>query len=331
MYGIITVKHPLVSICIPTYNYGRYIGEAIESVLGQDFDDCEIIIIDDCSDDETSNIITRYIKTSTLIKYFRNERNVGMVNNWNLCLEAAKGKYIQFLFADDKLCASDSIRTMYASLEANKEAVMVCSARLVIDDKSKPTGTWSCFKNDALVLGHEMIYQCLLEQRNIIGEPTAVMFRKEKGQRGFDPSYRQLVDLEMWLYLLSTGDLVYINKPLVAFRQHEKQQSQVNSQTNVPLHEMAMLTTRYFINTSLLDTILIKPVIDYGYVYKVWKSRRDGKTIPIEKSISILDQKQRKRFYLTMPLYKIVNPILKILIKARRGKITRKILLANDC
>ncbi len=318
------MKQPEVSICIPTYNYGRYIGEAIESVLAQDFKDYELIIIDDCSDDDTENTVNFYKQHNPSIKFIKNEANVGMVQNWNFCLETARGKYVKFLFADDKLVGNQSIRLMYDSLETYKEAVMVCSARIVIDDHSNPTNTWNCMKEDALVSGREMVRQCLLEQRNIIGEPTAVMFRREIGMRGFDPAYKQLVDLEMWLHLLSRGDLLYLTEPLVAFRQHFAQQSHLNTQSNISLHEMAMLTKRYLKVSFLLEKMFIKPIIDYGYSYKLWKSYKNGKSISDEKDNELPNRKQGGLFYLNMLVYKIVNPLFKVIVKSMRSNLSRR-------
>lgn len=317
------MKQPEVSICIPTYNYGRYIGEAIESVLSQDFDDYELIIIDDCSDDDTENVVNSYLQHNYSIRYFKNEVNVGMVHNWNLCLKTARGKYVKFLFADDKLVGNHSIRLMYDCMEAYKEAVMVCSARIVIDDHSNPTGIWSCLKEDALINGKDMIRQCLFEQRNIIGEPTAVMFRKEMGERGFVPVYKQLVDLEMWLHLLCHGELLYLAEPLVAFRQHSVQQSQVNFQSNISLHEMAAITKQYFTPSSLLETIFVKPIIYYGFLYKLWKSFKNEKSTLVEGKHIYPGQRQKGLFYLSMPVYKVINLLFKILVKSRRGIISK--------
>ena len=318
------MKQPAVSICIPTYNYGKYIGEAIESVLSQTFDDFELVIIDDCSDDETESVINKYNVIDKSIRYYRNKNNIGMVNNWNLCLREARGKYVKFLFADDKFVDNDAVKIMYESLEVNKSAIMACSARLVIDERSNAINAWSCFTNDSLIDGREMIKQCILEQRNIIGEPTAVMYRREIGTRGFDPSFRQLVDLEMWLHLLSHGDLVYFNKPLVAFRQHSKQQSYINSQTTVCLHEMATLSKSYFSNPSGVEKRISKSIINYSYRHKIWKSYRNGIMSKIEAHNIIGSLIQRGLFYLNMPLYKVLNPLFKYAIKSRRTKLSSR-------
>src|SRR3954453_9924295 len=93
---------PKVSVLIPTYNYARYLSEAIESVLEQEFQDYEVVIVDDCSQDESEEVIRRYAARDGRIRFHFNRPNLGMVANWNYCLSLARGEYVQFLFGDDK-------------------------------------------------------------------------------------------------------------------------------------------------------------------------------------------------------------------------------------
>ena len=89
----------LVSIIMPAYNCGRFIGEAIESVLAQTYTVWELLIVDDCSTDNTAEIITSY--KDERIHYMHNERNSGAALSRNKALRAAQGRYIAFLDADD--------------------------------------------------------------------------------------------------------------------------------------------------------------------------------------------------------------------------------------
>src|SRR5687768_14893088 len=91
---------PRVSVLIPTYNYARYLDEAIQSAIRQTFTDFEIIIVDNNSTDNTAEVISKYL-TDPRIRYYRNKSNIGLINNFNRCLELATGQYIKFLLADD--------------------------------------------------------------------------------------------------------------------------------------------------------------------------------------------------------------------------------------
>lgn len=90
----------LVSIITPVYNSGKYIGEAIKSVLSQSYSIWEMIIIDDCSTDDTSEVIKKF--DDKRIKYIKLDKNSGAAIARNKALERAKGKFIAFLDADDK-------------------------------------------------------------------------------------------------------------------------------------------------------------------------------------------------------------------------------------
>ncbi|HEX2037869.1 MAG TPA: glycosyltransferase family 2 protein, partial [Chloroflexota bacterium] len=87
-----------MSVCISTYNRSRYLRRAIESVLGQTFGDFELIVSDDRSPDDTAEVVAQY--RDPRLRYHRNAENLGLVGNYNRCLELARGQYIG-IFDDD--------------------------------------------------------------------------------------------------------------------------------------------------------------------------------------------------------------------------------------
>ena len=90
----------LVSIIMPSYNTGKYIAESIESVLAQTYKNWELLIVDDCSTDNTDEFVEPYL-VDTRIHFFRNEQNSGAAISRNRALREAKGKWIAFLDSDD--------------------------------------------------------------------------------------------------------------------------------------------------------------------------------------------------------------------------------------
>lgn len=92
-------KEELVSIIMPSYNTALYISESIESVLGQSYKNWELIIVDDCSTDNTNEIVAQY--TDLRIKFYKNIKNTGAAFSRNRALSLAKGKWIAFLDSDD--------------------------------------------------------------------------------------------------------------------------------------------------------------------------------------------------------------------------------------
>ena len=90
----------LVSIVMPSYNTSDYIGGSIESVLEQTYPYWELIIVDDCSTDNTDEVVEKYLSDSR-IRYLKNEKNSGAAVSRNYALREAKGKWIAFLDSDD--------------------------------------------------------------------------------------------------------------------------------------------------------------------------------------------------------------------------------------
>ena len=111
---------PLVSICIPTYNYRHYLSDALDSALAQEFADIEIVVVDNCSDDGTPDLVEAYCRRDSRVIFHRNSRNLGMTANFNRSMALARGKYVKFLCADDIL-ATDCVGKMVAVLEADPD------------------------------------------------------------------------------------------------------------------------------------------------------------------------------------------------------------------
>ena len=89
----------LVSVIMPSYNTGKYIGKSIESVINQTYSNWELIIVDDCSDDDTEEVVSVF--KDERIKCFKNAFNSGAAISRNRALREAKGRWIAFLDSDD--------------------------------------------------------------------------------------------------------------------------------------------------------------------------------------------------------------------------------------
>ena len=106
---------PRVSIGIPVYNGGRFIKEAIDSILAQTFEDFELILSDNASTDETEEICKEYATLDRRIRYYRNEENLGAAKNYNRVFELSNGEYFKWASHDD-LCAPEYLERCIAAL-----------------------------------------------------------------------------------------------------------------------------------------------------------------------------------------------------------------------
>ncbi len=246
----------LVSVCIPTYNYAKYISDAIESVLSQTYQNFELIIVDDCSQDNTEEIVQEYAARHKEIGFYRNKTNLGMVENWNRCLERSTGDFVKVMGADDllePLCLEKSIDV----LVKNPNVSLLSCARMLIDKHGKQTRTSAYSRKFEIISGTKVIRNCFFTA-NLIGEPVATIFRNRDAHRGFDSRYRQLTDLEMWFHLLEKGDFAFIPESLCRFRVHQEQTTKANVNSMVFMNDELLLYRDYIGRDYLGETLVNK-------------------------------------------------------------------------
>ena len=211
---------------MPVFNGSEYLAKAIESVLDQTFDDWELLISDDCSKDDSSQIMAKYAKQDSRIKAWTNEKNLGHYPNYNACIAASSGEFIK-LFAQDDIFHPTMFERMVKELDARPNVSVVTVARCHIDSKGKPIKTDALqnklsrpYDHDLTLTAKEAIAPVLQEQMNWLGEPSSQMYRATLAGGGLDESFHQLGDVEMTFRLLQKGDYFYIADQLCFFRKH---------------------------------------------------------------------------------------------------------------
>lgn len=127
----------LVSIIMPSYNTANFITETIRSVLAQTYTNWELIIVDDCSNDNTDEVVSKFL-SDTRIRYIKNEHNSGAAISRNRALRKAKGKWIAFLDSDD-LWMQDKLEKQIAFMQDNGYHFSYTNY-IEIDEKMIPNG-----------------------------------------------------------------------------------------------------------------------------------------------------------------------------------------------
>ncbi|WP_292858780.1 glycosyltransferase [Nostoc sp. LPT] len=236
---------PLVSICIPTYNGKDFIAEAINSVLSQTYRNIEIIVSDDNSNDQTIEIVNSLKNISEILFFVIKHERYGLANNWNFCISQAKGKYVKFLFQDD-LLEPNAIEEMVSLAEQDEEIGLVFSPRRLFTNTHDSVYDSNFLKHHEAKDVHKawsrlkliQSGQQLLQDSNIldnpinkVGEPSTVLIRKDVFEKVglFNSEFCQLVDLEMWLRIMSQYKIGFIDKVLSHFRIHPQQQTRRNA------------------------------------------------------------------------------------------------------
>lgn len=210
---------PLVSVCIPLYNAGAFIAATIDSVLRQTYPNWELIIADDMSTDGSWEIVVAY--RDPRIRCFRNPQRLGAEGNWNGVVSAAKGEYVKLLCHDDVLAPECLERQVAAfQMDSSRRVSLVGCARHIIDKDGRITLTRRWFRKDTRVEGRTAVRKTLRAGTNLMGEPSATLFRAEDFRRVglFDGSWQYAIDLDYWVRLLGVGDCYYLADPLCSFR-----------------------------------------------------------------------------------------------------------------
>lgn len=128
-----------VSVLMPAYNAEKYIAEAIESILNQTFKDFELIIINDCSTDETWNLIQKYSKLDNRIKSFQNTSNLKLSKTLNRGIDLANGKYIARMDADD-VSMPERLQKQFDYMEQHPDVGIIGSTMEIMNADGKIIG-----------------------------------------------------------------------------------------------------------------------------------------------------------------------------------------------
>ena len=220
--------YPLVSICIPTYQRPEYFRQALESVLHQTYRNLDIFITDDSPDDETERLIAGYASDSRISYYHHPE--YGMRENWSelFAYDNPKAEYVGWLM-DDDMFLSEKIATMVEAYRNHPNVSLVTSYRHLIDKDGKQLPDYEVTKpmsqEDVIFSGAYIGKTMLMSLGNQIGEPSTTLMCKKYIR---DQQYRwteidfayDIVDVPIWLNMLSQGDLYYCAEPLSCFRIH---------------------------------------------------------------------------------------------------------------
>jgi len=208
---------PKVSICIPAYNTAKYLPEAIESVLAQDFTDYELVICDNASTDETPEICRSY--TDSRIRYVRFEELTNQSGNFNRCLNLAQSELIALLHADDYYLPG-FISDRVARFENDTELGFIFGAVKTVDAcgaELSVGGRWSedrRFERGELI--ESLLFGCLVS-------PPSLMFRRRCAESA--GKFREDItwghDWEWTMRLAEKSSVCYTARPLASYRVHD--------------------------------------------------------------------------------------------------------------
>ena len=197
----------LVSIVLPVYNGEKYLAQSIESVLQQDYKNIELIIVNDCSTDNTENIILKYKELDSRIVYIKNESNYKLPKSLNVGFAKAKGEYYSWT-SDDNVYHKDAIKKMVDYLDNHTNVGLVCTDMNIINENGDYLYRFKVGTYERILTGNN-VGACFLYRASV-----AV----EVGEYSTDLLY--IEDYEYWLRIYFNSKIDYLNEVLYEYRHH---------------------------------------------------------------------------------------------------------------
>lgn len=221
---------PRVSVCVPVYQSQEHLQETLDSVWAQDFEDLELVAVDDGSTDASAEILAA--QADPRLRVHRHQVNLGQAATVTEAIGRARGELVKFLDADD-LLHRDCLATLVAALDANPGASFGFSPREIytedpddagmrewIDDLGDLTANFE--RIEAVNDGRDLLRQVLAAgvPGNWVAEPAGVMARRRDllAVGGYNRRLRQNNDIDLWLRLMVRGDVVFVDRPLYTYR-----------------------------------------------------------------------------------------------------------------
>ena len=210
-----TYKHPKVSVLIPTYNAVGFIKNTLDAVLKQTFQDFEIVIIDDASTDETENIIRSF--SDSRIRFFKNEKNLGITDTRNKLCSKALGEYIAVLDHDD-ICLPKRLEEEVKFLDEHPDISMVGTYFTLFCPKKSQNFIKRMVINLGWVWCHPKeptLYDAL--KGNVLMHTTSMYRRSDFEDIHYRKEYSPAEDYDLVLQALKKG-LKLVNIPKVLLK-----------------------------------------------------------------------------------------------------------------
>jgi len=219
------MQSPTVSFVVPCYKLGHFLAECVGSVLSQTYGDWELLIMDDCSPDHTTEVAKSFYDRR--VKHIRNEQNLGLVNNFNKGISLSRGKYVWIISADDYLRRPYALER-YVNLMEKHPTVgyTYCPAAKV--ENGRETEIQLSDGKDRIIKGHDFVRRLL--EGNLILAPTAIVRRECYEQMGVFPTapvwageqldFNWAQDWYLWCLFALSFDVGYFAEPMVCYRLH---------------------------------------------------------------------------------------------------------------
>ena len=282
-----------VSVIVPNYNHAPYLRERMDTILTQTFQDFELILLDDCSTDDSRSILSSYSNNPRVSAIKFNEKNSGSTfKQWNKGVRLARGEYIWLAESDD-YADPHFLERLVPVLDAKPQVAFVSCRSWQIDSNGNVMGYadagvphWKRYETGAEVDGRE---ECenYFAYVTAVCNASSVLMRRSAYEKagGADESLRLAGDRKLWGAMALTGRVVYFNEPLNYYRIHPQTVS-VKAEQNALAHAERLRVSRWML-TKVVPSEPAREELRCSLPW-IWPPAVSARRIPLRRRISIL-------------------------------------------
>lgn len=325
--AVITETHfPLVSFVTPVYNGEAYLDECIKSVLSQSYDNWEYVILDNCSDDNTANIIAKYASVDNRIRVYRNDNVVPVLENHNIALRklSVESKYCKILQADDTLY-NNCTKRMVEVGERNPEAKIIGS----LTRWGSEVKSLGLSESLEYFDGKDICRRTLFGEIYVFWSPSGLMLRSDivRSRKAFYNAKVLHGDVQAYYEILEDGGFGFVHEILTFVRVHDES---VTSKQAKPLNQLIASNLDHYLaygpiflsNTEFVNQLKVKLGLYYKFLAKSVLEGRPSRFWKFHKeSLGNTKEKYKRWKLLRAVLFKVcTSPItsLRLMLKSER-------------
>ncbi|MFL6449639.1 MAG: glycosyltransferase [Bryobacteraceae bacterium] len=209
---------PKVSFVVPCYRLAHLLPECVTSILSQTYRDLEVLIMDDCSPDDTSAVAGSF--KDDRVRYIRNEQNLGHLRNYNKGIELSHGEYVWLISADDRLRVPYLLQRYIDVMDSKAEVGFACCPAVMLDKGLETNIEGQIVKHDRIFRGEEFLTRLL--KGNFVIAASGMVRRVSYEKCGTFPSDLPYAgDWYLWCLFALHYDVAYFAEPMVNYRTHD--------------------------------------------------------------------------------------------------------------
>jgi glycosyltransferase involved in cell wall biosynthesis len=295
-----------VSVIVPNYNHASYLEQRMESILSQTYQDFEIIILDDCSADDSQKIIEQYRSNPKVSTIDYNEKNSGSVfGQWTKGIRLAKGEFIWIAESDD-WCENNLLEILVKGTEENPGCTLAFAQSYCVDENGIVLW-YTHFNHLAACMDGKKYVSDYMLRRNAIVNASMAIFKKEYFDRVSNDflSFRFSGDWLFWIEMAMLGDVFITGRYLNYFRYHSKNSTTKANRTGYGYAE----------NIKVLSVLKSKNMISdfdfkqsFGRLYKRYKKEKNNYSVEEKKMImqsfhEVFSKARFRKFMLAFNIY----------------------------